>query len=487
MIIDWVEKQAKRNPKAIAIQTQTETLTYEALITYIDRCKRTLYSKTPKKSGTIALFFRNNKIEFITYFLAATSLGWKTVPLDPKLPREQVENILEDCAPDVLVTEFSFYKNQHLTWGEHVVFIDNKRDEHLDIDSERQYPEVTPESVFYLGYTSGTSGEPKGFLRTQNSWTESFRNTDFEYVINSGHMVLIAGSLVHSLFLYGTFHALASGATVYLMESFSAETIRGVIEQRTGLVLYVVPTMLEPLFDLPGEHYPTVEMIISSGAKWNHERRKYIENKFLNAQCIEFYGASELSFVSILKHTEANAKSSSVGRPFTGVQISIRDQTFNEVAAGIPGTLFIKSNMVFKEYYQRPEETARVFQNDWVTAGDIAYLDEDGFIHLVGRANQMIISGGLNVYPEEVEQVLLTIPEIEECAVLGVPDSYWGERIVAYIKWANQEELLDQVNVVCNERLPRYKWPKEYRNVTDFPYTTSGKIARKSLKEGLSL
>lgn len=480
MIFDRIKDQAKRQSDAVSIQTSSCKRTYGELVQGVERTACQLWKKALVEEGTIALYFFRNRADFITYFLAATSIGWKSVPIDPKLPMDKVKEILEESEPEILITDTDLGTVQSFWEGE-VIF---PHDE-LEVKEDIQLPEPFPESIFYLGYTSGTSGKPKGFLRTQHSWTESFNNTDHEYVVQPVDNIIIPGSLVHSLFLYGTIHALVNGATVSLMHTFSAEAVAQYTNPSAEKnILYVVPTMLESLLNETYDEWSEIGCIISSGAKWNRERRKLVEETFSHAECIEFYGASELSFVSILHHEDAKSKPDSVGRPFYGVEVSIKDDYFQEVGIGEVGTLYVKSDMVFRRYFNRPEETKMVFKEGWASVGDLARLDEDGFIYLVGRANQMIISGGLNIYPEEVEQVLQGNPSVEECAVIGVPDTYWGEKVVAFIKWRNGDEMdSDDLNRECRKLLPKYKCPKAYVSVDEFPYTVSRKIARNQLEK----
>ncbi|WP_221566495.1 AMP-binding protein [Alkalihalobacillus sp. TS-13] len=475
IILDWITKQANLHPNEIALKTDYGTITYNELIDKIDMAASLLYKRKPLTDGTIAIYFPENRMEFVFYFLAASSLGWKAVPIDPKLPIEKAKMILKDSVADALVSD-----SNHKWWDGETILAGQE----LSYTSKfENLPKATPDSIFYLGYTSGTSGNPKGFIRTQESWTESFRNTACEYTLHAGDQVIITGSLAHSLFLYGALHALSTGATVELLDHFSAEATADRVRNDKKTIIYVVPTMLEALLYESYLQWEAVNLIISSGSKWNVERRRMIEATFNNAECIEFYGASELSFVSILHQDAASTKIDSVGRPFTGVEVSIRDDQLQEVPYGEIGTLYVRSKMVFKGYQNLPTETANVFiDGEWATAGDLARIDEDGYIYLVGRANQMIISGGLNIYPEEVESVIQLVSAVEECAVIGVPDIYWGEKVVAFIKWRpGQEVTNDLLKDICLRDLPKYKCPKEFITVDEFPYTVSRKIARNEL------
>jgi long-chain acyl-CoA synthetase len=164
--------------------------------------------------------------------------------------------------------------------------------------------------------------------------------------------------------------------------------------------------------------------------------------------------------------------------------VSIRDANLAEVPAGETGHLFIKSDMMFTGYYGLPDETAAVFHEGWLKLGDYIFQDEEGYLHLAGRAKNMIVSGGLNVFPEEVEAVLQQIPEIQEVMVLGVPDDYWGEKVIALVKWRGENCLSAAlIKAFCRQHLASYKSPKQLITVDKFIYTSSGKMAREAMKD----
>lgn len=207
---------------------------------------------------------------------------------------------------------------------------------------------------------------------------------------------------------------------------------------------------------------------------------------FPNADIIEFYGASELSFVSYLLDSDHETKGHTVGRPFPKVQTKIIKEDGAEARQGEVGLLSVKSPWVFNGYLNLPEESKQVIHNGWATVGDLAFMDEDGYYTIVGRKHNMIISGGLNVYPEEVENVIVQFSGIMEAAVIGLPDSYWGEKVIAVVSVKENSPMHeDRLLNYCKKFLPNYKCPKQLVVVKEFPYTSSGKIARSELKDEL--
>ncbi|HEU5376446.1 MAG TPA: AMP-binding protein [Ktedonobacteraceae bacterium] len=302
--------------------------------------------------------------------------------------------------------------------------------------------------------------------------------------------MLAPGPLVHSLSLYAAAATLFAGATVHIVQKFTAPNVLDVIFAQSITDLYVVPTMFEALYEESlkrGQSLVTtssVRSIISTGDKWSALSKRKVKMVFPGASLFEFYGASELSFVTILDPDGNQRRPDSVGKPVENVTISIRDAEGKEVQRGEAGTLYVQSPMLFAGYYMGNTIASESSENGWVTVGDIAKQDEEGFVYIVGRKNNMLISGGLNIYPQEIEEVLLQIPSIHESLVIGVPDTHWGEKIVALVKLKPEATLEeDTVKMYCRDHLATYKCPKEIRQVEVFPYTQSGKIARQVMRE----
>lgn len=510
LITDTFCLYSKENPNKTAIQLKEQNITYGKLHKLINQTAHALLSLTKqarKKENTHRVaFLLDNSIEFLQLFLAAAKIGWIAVPLDTKWNKHEIETIMEKAHPDVLITQekyvdklsnissdFPFIiierngESSKLSGNTRVPF---KQLVHQQLDCEPSIPKVSKHAPFYMGFTSGTTGTPKAYTRSHHSWVESFNGSHVEFGLDSNDHVLVPGPLVHSLFLYASIHTLSIGGTVHLLEKFSAPKVVEALSERAITVVYGVPTMFEAIFHFihkhseyrkPPTHFRT---IISSGAKWSPVSKQQFASIFPDVSLFEFYGASELSFVTVLDPKGNAEKPDSVGRPFHHVKISLRDAEGKKVKPGEVGKLYIHSKMVFSGYDQNEAETKRVLQDGWATVGDFARQDEEGYIYIVGREKNMIIYGGLNVFPEEVETVLLQLPDINEAAVVGVSDEYWGEKIVAFIKFKEGKQLKKrEIQSFCRKQLAHYKCPREVIFVHTFPYTSSGKIARNTLKE----
>ncbi len=498
LITDTLSNHSTVHPDKPAIISGDRTITYKELFiqvnqvaSYLQDAKRNHPIGNDKK---IAILMKN-RVEFLYYFLGAAKAGWIAVPMDPKWSKKELEMALHQYEPQMVVIDESYVDRLPHFMNETQIMIANHEALNLTTDLSLDTlvdQEISDQQPFYMGFTSGTTGRPKGFIRSHRSWVKSFEGSQVEFGILPEEWVLVPGPFVHSTFLYAAVHALFIGATVVLLDKFSPLKVMDQITRFPVTVMYMVPTMFEALAAEIEEEKIKLEknqirMILSAGAKWSPESKQKVSCWFPQAHLFEFYGASELSFITVLGPEGNRLKPDSVGRPFHQVNLAIRDDEGNEVKVGEIGKLFVQSPFVFTGYYRNEEETKQVLQDDWATVHDLAWQDEDGYIYLVGREKNMIICGGLNVYPEEVENVLKRMPEIEEAVVFGKPDTYWGEKVIAVIQFKQgQDRKARDIQTNCRKYLAGYKCPRDIHVMKDIPYTSSGKVARKLLMDRLS-
>lgn len=350
-------------------------------------------------------------------------------------------------------------------------------------------PPIHDELPFYVGFTSGTTGRPKGFVRSHRSWLRSFEASAAVFAITGSDHVLAPGPLDHSLFLYAAVHGLSVGATVYLHRRFAPDAVLATLDRHPVTRVYLVPTMLAALLrraDRAGRpRFAGVRSVICSGARWPVPVQDRVADLFPNAEPIDFYGASELSFVSVRRPSGADS-ATSVGRPFPGVEVAVRHADGTPVDASEAGRLWVRSDMVFSGYLEPDAQGATRDAAGWVTVGDIARRDADGRLHLIGREGAMLVCGGVNVFPEEIEDVLLQLPEVAEAAVVGIPDDYWGDLLCAIVRWRDGSVLpRERLREHCRTRLARGKWPQRWLQAAHLPRTSGGKIARSTLTHRL--
>ena len=344
---------------------------------------------------------------------------------------------------------------------------------------------ATPTSPFYIGFTSGSTGMPKGFRRHHQSWTESLRVCLDTFGPDAASCVLAPGRFSHSLFLFGMVLGLWSGAGVVVQEKFSAPRMMDTLRSGRTPCLVAVPSQLLLMLELAARRQLApidgVRLILISGARWMRDRTEALQALFPNARIVEFYGASETSFMAWMD-ADAKAPPQAVGKPFSNVDIDIRQP---QQPLGT-GQIFVRSPMLFMDYVGAAHDsTAAVRDGDWLSVRDMGYLDALGYLCLIGRENRMLVTQGKNLFPEEVESVLLSCPEVTQASVLGVPDAIRGQQVVAIVCASSEALSANTLTHLCRSQLESYKVPKRYFVCSDWPMTASGKTDHPTLAKQL--
>ncbi|GAB6989745.1 AMP-binding protein [Paenibacillus pini] len=484
-VIVPILRHAAEQPDKIALSDKHQSVTYSALVNRIQRIARGL--KQHGLNHDHVAILSTNRIEFVEVFLGAIYAGCVPIPMDPKWSNTEVKAILKQCQPKMIFTEAAFAQNLEMQDSEAQILSFASEEEG---SYQRWLDPLQPEAeivdineLLFIGFTSGTTGLPKGFIRTHTSWIKSFEATSDAFQLDAMEHIMAPGPLVHSLSLFALIQCLYSGATFHILQHFDAKKVLQLCHRIPDMILFVVPTMIESMMQIAMADETRIQALISSGGKWNDLSKSRCKEIFRGAKLYEYYGSSEASYISYWDILAEN-KPNSVGRPFKGVEISIRDEYLQEVPIGCTGQLYIRSDMIFKGYYQLPDETTAVFQDGWLITGDNMYQDHDNYLYMAGRSKNMMVTGGLNVFPEEIESVLLQIPEIQEVMIFGVPDDYWGELVTAIIQWSGEQRLsIEEIKSYCRQHVASYKAPKQIITVDQFIYTSSGKVARQAMKD----
>jgi len=429
-------------------------------------CRTANFLDAQQADRKVLAFLVPNGLPFLQLFAGAAMAGWTAVPFDEKWTDREIAERLQVAKPGLFVSNR----------GTQALSVKKCLEQISHMPAERPVADLCGNLPFYMGFTSGTSGKPKAFIRSHESWVESFVVSAGDFHVTAKDDVLIPGALVHSHFLFGALSSLHLGGTVRLLEKFSAPSAARWIDSGRISTVYAVPTMIEALAEREALGHKL--KVISSGAKWLDESKARMEKAEL--QRYELYGASELSFVTVMTEKDEAAKPGSVGRACQGVEIEIRDSHGGQQASGEIGKIFVRSLMLFDGYLLESGELVHISdERGFITVDDMGYMDTDGYVYIVGREKNMILYGGLNIYPEEIERVLADHPGIEEVAVVGLSDAHWGEIAVAVIKGSAARLDLQRA---CRKELASFKIPRRWIYVQDMPHTTSGKIARAQLK-----
>ncbi|WP_237389734.1 AMP-binding protein [Bacillus sp. USDA818B3_A] len=474
-ITESYETSAKIFPNKLAIHTNHQQINYQKWSELVNQTANWLYS-LHSENKTIGILLPNG-LPFLQLFAGASKAGWIAVPYDLKWKTTELEKRIKLFNPSIIVTTREIhYQIKHII--PNVMSLDDSLREisRFEVNIIRYSQENLP---FYIGFTSGTTGNPKAFVRSQDSWMASFDCNRFDFEINEYDHVLIPGALIHSHFLYGAISTLYLGGTVYLLDKFSPIEGHSWIQSYPITTMYVVPTMVEA-FLKQGIQISRSIKLLSSGAKWSERTKLKIYHIFSNITMYEFYGASELSFISVLSDRDGMQKAATVGKPCYGVEVQIRLQDQVLAKPNEIGKIYVRSGLIINGYMDHDGSTVQSIQDEegWATVHDMGYFDEEGYLYITGREQNMILYGGINIFPEEIEKVISLHPDVEEVAVIGLPDSYWGQVVAAAVKGKGSPVELKRL---CKKYLSSYKIPRKWFFLSEMPYTTSGKIARAEL------
>jgi long-chain acyl-CoA synthetase len=340
-------------------------------------------------------------------------------------------------------------------------------------------------------YTSGTTGQPKGAELSHMNMIMNARLSDnmYEQIQDDVHLVVLP--LFHSFGQTVQMNAgFYNGHTLSLLPRFDPDAVLGIMQRDNVTVFAGVPTMYWALLNHPGaDKYDlgkiasNLRLCASGGAAMPVEVMKAFEEKF-NVTILEGYGLSETSPVASFNRADRVRKPGSIGLPVWGVDLKIFDELDSEVAPGELGEIVIRGHNVMKGYYKRPQATADAFRKGWFHTGDIGRIDEDGYIYIVDRVKDMVIRGGFNVYPREVEEVLMSHPAISLAAVIGVPNEKLGEEVKAFVVLKEGAELTEQELIAWSkENMADYKYPRMVEFRDTLPMNATGKILKIELRE----
>ncbi|GAA2004566.1 long-chain fatty acid--CoA ligase [Nocardiopsis rhodophaea] len=339
-------------------------------------------------------------------------------------------------------------------------------------------------------YTSGTTGTPKGAQLSHNNLLFNAVASDalFSHV-PQGHDVCLTVLPLFHIFGQTTMMnvALYRHATIVLMPRFDGDEALSLMEKENVTMFAGVPTMYWGLLGAKGEHdiaaiTRNLHTAVSGGSALPAELARNVKDKF-GVDILEGYGLSETSPVVSFNNPKVKAKTGSIGRPIWGVEMKLVDSAFDDIEGEGPGEVAVRGHCVMKGYHNRPDANEQVMKDGWFRTGDIARRDDEGFYFIVDRSKDMIIRGGYNVYPRELEEVLMTHPEVSLCAVVGVPHETHGEEIKAYVI-REEGATLSENDLIewAKERLAAYKYPRLVEFREELPMTATGKILKRDLR-----
>ncbi|MCW2573910.1 MAG: long-chain fatty acid--CoA ligase [Frankiales bacterium] len=450
-----------------------------------------------------------NCIEWLEIYTAVAKAGLVAVPVNFRLVGQEIQYIIENAGAaafivqDALVAGIeSIRADLPLADGRYIHFGAGAaphgfvRYEDLIAGATSAEPsvDVGADDPFILLYTSGTTGKPKGAIRSGGSLVLHgyIQQIDFGFTRDDIGLLVMPMFHANSVFFLFAFAACGAGCCVYDRRSFDPEHLLRTLAGGHFTFTSLVPTHYIMMLGLPNAirqklDVASVTKLLISSAPARRQTKLELMDYFRNTQLYEAYGSTEMGWATMLRPAEQLTRLGSVGREMTGTgRIRLLDPAGHEVPEGEPGEIYARTPYAFDGYWNLPEKTAEAFRGDYCSVGDIGRRDSEGYYYLVDRKSNMIISGGENVYPSEVEQVLGTNPQIKDVAVIGIPDAKWGEATHAVVilhPGADTSEA--EIIAWCKDRIAGFKRPKSISFVTDeeMPRTATGKILHRVLRE----
>jgi acyl-CoA synthetase (AMP-forming)/AMP-acid ligase II len=452
-----------------------------------------------------------NRVEWLEFYAAAAKAGLIIVPINFRLVGPEIRFIIENAGVTALIVQdelagvleeiradLPVAGTNYIHFGERPCPAGYRDYEALLLDASGHEPDqdVRPSDPWTLMYTSGTTGNPKGVLRNNGSGALLSMVTEIELGIHRSDGALLVMPMCHanSLNFYGAFSYCGGVTSVYSRKSFDPEHCVRTLAEGGSTFTSLVPTHYIMMLGLPAavrDKYDLgkVTKLMISSAPARQDTKRDVMAMFRNSGLYELYGATEVGWATMLHPHEQYTKLGSVGRECVGsAPIRLLDESGNEVPDGEAGELYCCTPYTFDEYWNLPDKTAAAFNGAHCTVGDMARRDQEGYIQLVDRKSNMIISGGENIYPSEVEAVIGAHTMVKDVAVIGLPDEKWGERVHAVVVLhegavASEAELL----AWCKERLAGYKRPRAYSFLQEdeMPRNATGKVLHRTLKAKL--
>lgn len=478
-----------KSPTKVAVNFADKQISFRELDFGSNRVANGLASLGVKKGDRVCLFVPNC-IEFILSHLGVLKLGAITVPMNVMYKGREIEHILSNSEAKVLITtqdKLSLVEgvSSRLPKLRQIIVVGGTSTKGIpyeklsEASTEEPRTEIEDNDLALICYTSGTTGRPKGAMLTHGNLISNSKTLInlWEWTDKDVFLLSLPMTHVHGLGV-GLHGALLTGSPTILMEKFKAEDALSLIQEFKCSLFMGVPTMYTRFLQVSGGKaydLSCMRLFISGSAPLPIDTFHRFREVF-GFEILERYGMTE-TMMNTSNPYHGKRKPGTVGLPLPGVQARIVDSQWGDVPEGETGEILVKGPNVFKGYWNLPDETAQAFRDGWLKTGDLGKKDEDGYISIVGRSKDLIISGGFNVYPREVEEVLCSHPHVEEAAVIGIPDQVRGEAVKAYVVLKSGEKVSEEELITfCRENLAIFKVPQEVEFIPQLPRTASGKV-----------
>jgi long-chain acyl-CoA synthetase len=493
--------RAREAPDRTAVAASSGNRTFDELNAHANQFARALRRRGVKPGDGVTLLCPN-RAEFLEAYYATTRSGLRVTPINWHLTADEVSYIVNDSEARVFIADsrFSAAARTVAAGASHLAArfaIGGEIDgfESFEAAIARESPDDLDDASLGASmlYTSGTTGRPKGVVRLPNPTPSQAVATVLELAAYDGarDVHLCTGPAYHAAPLaFSAIQPLNAGVTVVLMDGFKPELVLDLIARHKVTHTHMVPTMFHRLLAVPAEVRRSADLsslrFVLHGAAPCPVAVKQSLIDWLGPIVVEYYAATE-GFGSVITSNDWLARPGTVGKPPEG-QVQVRASDGSLLPTGEVGTLYLRAADVARfEYFKDPEKTRKTFDGDYFTLGDMGYLDADGYLYLSDRTSDVIISGGVNIYPAEVDAVLLTHPAVADVATVGVPNSEWGEEVKSVVELREgleaTTELAEELVAYCRQRLAAFKCPRTVDFTEKLTRFETGKILRRVVRE----
>lgn len=502
----WVERNARRLPQSPSLAVGDDVhATWAQLGARVAAAAAGLRDRHGLVPGDRLAIVMNNRPEYLEAQFAAWHAGLVAVPVNARLHRDEVAYVLEHSGTRLVVTDEQ-HADDVVPLGERVPSVEavlvapGPQWDALTSTAPGTLTERTADDPAWLFYTSGTTGRPKGATLTHGNLLmcalSYFADID---PVAAQDAVLHAAPLSHGSGLYGLPHVAKGAVSVFPASgALDGAELVALLERWPGLSFFAAPIMVRRLAAHPaldGADLSGLKTIVYGGAPMYLTDLEAALAAF-GPRLAQIYGQGEtpMTITGLSKadhadreHPRWRDRMQGVGSPRTDVEVRVVDEDDRELPAGEAGEVLVRGGVVMAGYWEQPDASAEALRGGWLHTGDVGSLDDDGYLTLHDRSKDLIISGGMNIYPREVEEALMTHPGVRAVAVVGRPDPEWGESVVAFVVAEDGEEPATQdLDRTCTERIARYKRPKEYHLVDALPTNNYGKVLKRELRQRLS-
>ena len=477
--VTWLDRAARADPRRPAIYAgERPWATYGELAERAARLAAGLRGSMGFSPGDRVAIVMKNTPEYLVALYGIWWAGLAAVPVNAKLHAKEIAFIVEDAGARLTIEDAR--QVGELAAGEPAAFA--ARD---------------PGDLAWLFYTSGTTGRPKGAMLSARNLAQMTLGyfADVDHVLQDGRL-LHAAPLSHGSGLYNFTH-LARGAAQVIPESggFDPAEVLNLLKVHQNVSFFAAPTMVKRLVgEGRGENHAGLQTIVYGGGPMYLADLRAAMDAFGN-RLVQIYGQGEspMTITALSKahhadraHPRHLERLASVGLPHSVVEVSVRDAEGRPLAPGEIGEVCVRGDVVMSGYWRNPAATAATLRGGWLWTGDLGAFDGDGFLALRDRSKDLIVSGGSNIYPREVEEVLLLHPAVAEASVVGRVDPEWGEVVVAFVVARGAAPATEELDRLCLDHIARFKRPKEYRFVERLPKNNYGKVLKTELRAALA-